>query len=71
MPLPQVEASYCVAQILDVLQDGSKAYPLGDFTTSLFIIVAFDTDKTLARLSYISDGVRPVHTRTRTAPRAT
>ena len=55
--LGQVECSYCIAQILDIFEDKQSSYALGDVTTSVFLIVAFDMDKTLARLSYISDGL--------------
>jgi hypothetical protein len=56
-PFVQVECSYCIAQVLDIFEDKRESYELGDVRTSLFLIVAFDQDKTLARLSYISDGL--------------
>ena len=52
----QVESAYCVAQILEITQNPEAAYQFGNGTTNLHLLVSFDTDKTLARLSYISDG---------------
>ena len=45
-----------MAQILEITQNPEAEYHFGNGTTSLHLLVSFDNEKTLARLSYISDG---------------
>uniref|UniRef100_A0A7S2WS97 Chromo domain-containing protein n=1 Tax=Rhizochromulina marina TaxID=1034831 RepID=A0A7S2WS97_9STRA len=52
----KVDSQYHVAQILEVYDNPEAKYSFGDAVTGIFLLVSFDSEKTMAKLSYISDG---------------